>query len=200
MKLSEVTYTMALTFPGCDVALFEHADRMNNDAASALLKTLEEPPSVAKLILTTAEFGRILPTVRSRCLNVACGDPGDPTENEMNRIFGGSIGLTRQVQAHQDAYERLWATLESSLTARPGAAIFLAEQTREASEGIGRALGLGARAANTETLRCVAEWLIQRRSDQPELAQHAVEAHRLIVGNVNAGALFDLLWAQILSP
>ena len=29
MKLSEVAYTMALTFPGCDVALFEHAEVMD---------------------------------------------------------------------------------------------------------------------------------------------------------------------------
>ncbi len=36
-------------------------------AANSLLKTLEEPPSHALLVLTTSDPGAVLPTVRSRC-------------------------------------------------------------------------------------------------------------------------------------
>jgi DNA polymerase-3 subunit delta' len=49
------------------VALIVPADRMNVNAANALLKTLEEPPADTYLVLVTAQPGRIAATVRSRC-------------------------------------------------------------------------------------------------------------------------------------
>ena len=43
------------------------ADQMTLAAANSLLKTLEEPPGNALLLLSTAEAWRLPPTVRSRC-------------------------------------------------------------------------------------------------------------------------------------
>ncbi len=43
------------------------ADRMNIESQNALLKTLEEPPSYAVLILLTTRGDSLLPTVISRC-------------------------------------------------------------------------------------------------------------------------------------
>jgi DNA polymerase III subunit delta' len=43
------------------------AERMNPSAANAFLKTLEEPPGEALLILLTSNAETILPTIRSRC-------------------------------------------------------------------------------------------------------------------------------------
>lgn len=40
---------------------------MNNEAANALLKVLEEPPSQTLFLLTTAQLNLILPTIQSRC-------------------------------------------------------------------------------------------------------------------------------------
>ena len=40
------------------------------EAANALLKTLEEPPSTSILILTSSVPGSLLPTIRSRCLTL----------------------------------------------------------------------------------------------------------------------------------
>jgi DNA polymerase-3 subunit delta' len=48
-------------------AVIRQADRLHLAAANALLKTLEEPPGSALLILVTARPGAILPTIRSRC-------------------------------------------------------------------------------------------------------------------------------------
>ena len=53
------------------VFLFRDAERMNEEAQNALLKTLEEPPGSACLILVTASGERLLPTIRSRCQRVA---------------------------------------------------------------------------------------------------------------------------------
>lgn len=43
------------------------ADKMNIQAQNALLKTLEEPPSYATLILITTKGSSLLPTIVSRC-------------------------------------------------------------------------------------------------------------------------------------
>jgi DNA polymerase-3 subunit delta' len=40
---------------------------MNDEAANALLKTLEEPPSYVVLILLTDKLTQVLPTIASRC-------------------------------------------------------------------------------------------------------------------------------------
>lgn len=49
------------------VGVIDDADRLSIAAQNALLKTLEEPPHGAVLILITASVPALLPTVRSRC-------------------------------------------------------------------------------------------------------------------------------------
>jgi len=47
--------------------IIEPAERMSINAANSLLKTLEEPPGNALIILLTENAGMLLPTIRSRC-------------------------------------------------------------------------------------------------------------------------------------
>jgi DNA polymerase-3 subunit delta' len=49
------------------VYLVLDADRMNEEAADALLKDLEEPPSYAVIVLVAGELGPLPPTILSRC-------------------------------------------------------------------------------------------------------------------------------------
>ena len=49
------------------VYLVLDADRMNDEAADALLKDLEEPPPYAVLVLVASELGPLPPTILSRC-------------------------------------------------------------------------------------------------------------------------------------
>ncbi len=49
------------------VALIEPADQLNESAANALLKTLEEPAQNRFLLLVTSKPGRLPATIRSRC-------------------------------------------------------------------------------------------------------------------------------------
>ena len=53
---------------GARVAIIRDAQRMNDDAQSALLKTLEEPPPHVKFLLATTDPQKIPVTVLSRCL------------------------------------------------------------------------------------------------------------------------------------
>ena len=51
---------------GRKVAVLCGAETLNENAANALLKTLEEPPADTHLLLLTYNWGRLLPTIRSR--------------------------------------------------------------------------------------------------------------------------------------
>lgn len=52
------------------VVIVDPADDMNTNAANALLKNLEEPPSRTLFVLVTHSIGRLLPTIRSRCQTI----------------------------------------------------------------------------------------------------------------------------------
>ncbi|QPC87736.1 DNA polymerase III subunit delta' [Mesorhizobium sp. NBSH29] len=52
------------------VVIVDTADDLNTNAANALLKNLEEPPSRTIFLLITHSIGRLLPTIRSRCQTV----------------------------------------------------------------------------------------------------------------------------------
>ena len=51
----------------CRVFIFDGAEYMSEEAANALLKTLEEPPPQVLIILLTSREEALLPTIRSRC-------------------------------------------------------------------------------------------------------------------------------------
>ncbi|MEO0483730.1 MAG: AAA family ATPase, partial [Planctomycetota bacterium] len=59
------------------VFIVDEADRLAAPGQNALLKTLEEPPVGAVLILVTTHEERLLPTIRSRCQRVAFTWLGD---------------------------------------------------------------------------------------------------------------------------
>lgn len=49
------------------VVFILHADNLSLDAQNALLKTLEEPPLYATIVLAVENEQRLLPTIHSRC-------------------------------------------------------------------------------------------------------------------------------------
>lgn len=59
------------------VFVIEQADALNDQAANKMLKTLEEPPEYAHLILLTSRPGKVLPTIASRCQQVRFAVPTD---------------------------------------------------------------------------------------------------------------------------
>ena len=50
------------------VVIVNEPDRFQSESANAFLKTLEEPPPGTLIILQTANYYRVLPTILSRCL------------------------------------------------------------------------------------------------------------------------------------
>jgi DNA polymerase III, gamma/tau subunits len=66
-------FHMSATDGGRRVVIVDSADEMNVSAANALLKTLEEPPKHAFLLLVSHQPSRLLPTIRSRCRELRLG-------------------------------------------------------------------------------------------------------------------------------
>ncbi len=55
---------------GYKLGVIVDAERMNEQAQNAFLKTLEEPPPRTLLLLLTAHPGQLLPTIRSRVIEI----------------------------------------------------------------------------------------------------------------------------------
>jgi len=71
------------------ITIIWQADRMNAQAASKLLKILEEPPPYTVFILTSENPDLILPTVRSRCINIKIpGIDEKDISNALVRLHG----------------------------------------------------------------------------------------------------------------
>ncbi|KRW62131.1 DNA polymerase III subunit delta' [Pseudomonas sp. TTU2014-080ASC] len=60
---------------GRKVVLIEPVESMNINASNALLKSLEEPSGNTVLLLISHQPSRLLPTVKSRCVQQACPLP-----------------------------------------------------------------------------------------------------------------------------
>jgi DNA polymerase-3 subunit delta' len=104
---------------GWRVAIVDTADDMNDNAANALLKMLEEPPADAMLLLLSNTPGRLLPTIRSRCQRLELRPLDDASLQNMlarelpetsmaeraalARLSGGSIGAALTLAAGDGA-------------------------------------------------------------------------------------------------
>jgi DNA polymerase-3 subunit delta' len=93
---------------GWRVAIVDTADDMNDAAANALLKLLEEPPARAMLLLLANAPAGLLPTIRSRCQRIdlrpldettlesalaeRLPDIGPSDRAALAKLAGGSIG------------------------------------------------------------------------------------------------------------
>ncbi len=72
------------------VIIIPDAEKMNPQAQNALLKTIEEPPSYAVILLLTSQAEALLPTIRSRCVSIALGPVPDA---ELAAYLGESLLL-----------------------------------------------------------------------------------------------------------
>ena len=103
---------------GARVSVIRDAQRMNDVAQSALLKTLEEPPPATTLVLCVDDEEQLLPTIRSRCARVRLGTVATrdverlleergladaPTAARLARLAGGRPGIAVAYAAAPEA-------------------------------------------------------------------------------------------------
>lgn len=78
---------------GWKVAVLAGADRLNEAAANAFLKMLEEPPPRTLLLLLSDAPQALLPTIRSRCQRLDLDEPpaelAEPWRSQVLAVLGG---------------------------------------------------------------------------------------------------------------
>jgi DNA polymerase III subunit delta' len=169
------------------ILVFE-AERLNEQAANKLLKTLEEPPETALIVLVTAGADQLLETIRSRCQRVdfAYRGPGRPPPQvaavraafvEIGcTIDGTGAGVTAAVAAAQDTMQRAVAQLEVAQAAELG------ELTQEL-EGS----GYPDRVVRTQLRRLTERQKRAHRAARTELLVEGVTALETVYRDALAG-------------
>ena len=98
------------------VVIVDAADDLNVNAANALLKSLEEPPSRALFLLVSSEPSRLLPTIRSRSRRLDLA-PLAPEPLQAGRI--GSVGGRRSRRAIRPGLGAAGASRQGQCAAGP---------------------------------------------------------------------------------
>ena len=109
------------------VYIIDDADMMTTEAQNCLLKTLEEPPEYATIILIGSNENLFLPTIKSRCMILHFEPISNENikkylqtelaisniDDEMLDIFQGSIGKTIELKDKREEYEKIIAFVEN---------------------------------------------------------------------------------------
>ncbi len=166
------------------VFVIEAVDTMNDDAANRMLKTLEEPPPFAHLILLTERREDVLPTIASRCLHVrfdplpagriAEGLEGVEGQRALAcaRLAGGDAGLAQRLAGEEggalraSVEELVRCTLADRTEARPW--LGLLEASKEA----------GAAAGELAQERLATELELVPSRERKRYEREALEARR----------------------
>jgi DNA polymerase-3 subunit delta' len=173
------------------VFVLERADTMNDEAANALLKTLEEPPDYVVLLLLTARPTQVLPTIASRCQPVRF-DPPPPAAlaarleargaapeqaaaaarlslGDGERALALALGDGPALRAHAEDFAR------AALHGRVGS-----ERPWRPLLGLAAARGTAARDAHAERLEEELQFLPRKehRRRETEVAEQSRRAQR----------------------
>ena len=109
------------------VYIIDDADCMTTEAQNCLLKTLEEPPQFATIILIGSNESLFLPTIRSRCMIVNFRPLNNEQIKEFLRthynmeninentldMFEGSIGRAISLKDKQEEYKSIQDVIEN---------------------------------------------------------------------------------------
>lgn len=173
------------------VVWLDEVERLNQRASNALLKTLEELPTTCRVVLTTHDLTKVIPTIRSRCVLVGCGvDPID-SPDELAPRFATTPGDLTMLEKHHDVYAKLDTLLAEAVTASPMAALRLAERFRALVDQLNQQSKLGQRESATALIETAARWFLVAQPESAHWVQGAAQAHKRVLGNVSATYAID---------
>jgi DNA polymerase III subunit delta' len=216
---------------GRKVFIIGEADRLvpqeaSPEAANAMLKLLEEPPSAALFVLTTQDSRRVLPTIRSRAAPVRLNrladeevrgflrqhtvPPWSPEKIEARvALASGSIGMALAAgeeagRAYRSAEQLLAAVIEGrgpALERALGQAAYAARGEFAAMlDALAETLGEAARGTMGQPVRRpVPAPLLRHRTPAPLLQamEKVAEAREAAAGNVNPQILLAVLGEEL---
>jgi DNA polymerase-3 subunit delta' len=167
-QVREMAAELALTGHGRGrkVAVITPAERLNRNAANALLKTLEEPAGNSLLLLVTGEPSRLPATVQSRCTRVGVPVPPITELEDWLRTHGGK-GID-------------WKAVMNAIGPRPLAALqseaeSIADLQRETARALDQVVAgtldpvetaeSWGKEAFALRITCIENWLVARIRD-----------------------------------
>ena len=173
------------------VYIVHDADSMNRSAQNAFLQILEEPPSYVVFLLCAANPAALLPTVRSRCIELKAqpiadssdfADSGKADElNEVVRIFLTSLGC--------DNYQLINCMFKLEKLDKLSFSAFLAS----AREQIVLSLRNESKLRDDSKL-----WEGSRRRILVNAESVLVKAEEMLALNVNTGHISGMICASLL--
>jgi DNA polymerase-3 subunit delta' len=184
---------------GHRIAILDSIDDCNPSAANALLKTLEEPPADTTFFLISHCPGQLLPTIRSRCHNLALR----PLDADLvSRVVTTSLpdldqaALDRAIQLAGGRPRRAFETLSLAENSPVGALLLWLRQPEAAPIAAGLqladALGSDPQGADMSFAReILGDWLaaeMREAAMQPGARRRLASATELWE---KAGALLD---------
>lgn len=97
------------------VYIIDDAESMSSEGQNCLLKTLEEPPEYAMIILITSNESRILQTIKSRCVILKFEDLKEEDiskainiqDKELIKLCDGSLEKADKIQDKKEIYYKL---------------------------------------------------------------------------------------------
>ena len=150
---------------GAKVALIVPAERMNEAAANALLKTLEEPTAATYFVLVSHLPGRLPATIVSRCQRIAAPRPTRDEARSWLIAHGIDAPDGALAQAH-GAPLRALALADAQYQAERNAWIgaFATPATLEVA-AMGARIDAAPREQRKEVLAAIVDWLLGWCSD-----------------------------------
>lgn len=188
------------------VLIVENAEKLTDEAQNALLKTLEEPPPSALIVLVTPMFGSLIPTVVSRCRAVRFGlvaegaivdflsaRGADPERaRSLARLSRGALGVAANLYDNPDDLSRREEAIELFLKL-PGRDLWGATDTAQQLEK----LKVGSLEALVALGASVYRDLLVLSGGCPDLVSHDKHLSRLEdqAANLSAANIRALLRA-----
>jgi len=122
------------------------AERLNEAAANKLLKTLEEPPATAHLVLVSSNTDQLIPTIRSRCQEIRfaplaeadvrgvleAGGVASEQAAIAARLAGGDLGRARRLAGRLAAVRAAFVDAAAGLDGTGGAVALQVGRLNEA--------------------------------------------------------------------
>ncbi len=180
------------------VFVIEGAETLNEQAANRLLKTLEEPPAYAHLVLVSDRREEVLATIASRCVHVRFDAPTAETIAQGLPAVDGDQDHARACArlALGDADRaRMLATSEEGRALREAAegyvrsALAGATGERRWSDLLQAAQAAGAHAGEEAQRRLEGELELAVSRERKKLEREAQEGRRRVERRARAGAL-----------
>lgn len=172
---------------GWRVCIVDTVDELNQNAANALLKILEEPPSRSLFLLISHAPARVLATIQSRCRKLMLRPLA---ASDVGRAAAHALGMERPNKELSDAADIAEGSVARALTLSGGEALGLHRRTIEllntlprvdqrALHLLGDALPLNDRVSLRAFVDTIDRWLADHlkaphaSADLPRLARLA---------------------------